>query len=504
MRPVRRHVRWLLIAGALLAIVGPWSRLPAQVTPGSRFTRSTTTAAPRRTPPLKPAPRPTGDPRLAKFDPATRLLIEMELRDATPADREHWLSLLATVDADQAPHLLSARRRAAGAAAQAKPTSSNQPPAQAGTAPPTTGTPVVARRTTTPTPASVSPASLSAAEPVTPAVAPTAQSLPPTAPLTNAQPTPAPSTSEAAPAPDSASPATPQRRWMAPLRGRWGDARNESESPAAVATVDAPAGTTSTPTQRIDAPSEVRSSAYMTVELQRVMALLRTELVDAEKSGLEPTDPRYRRLHVQMRLLQLLANEPEQALQAIPQLPTEQQEFWTQYLWALANELDAPADQPDSDRLRRTTELLESAERHLRQAAPLAVSKACFCYRINSYGSYDCFDRSEFRAGQPVLVYAEVQNFRSDTGTDGLYRTRIRSLVEVVPAAEAGVLASPVDRREFPATEDASRSLRSDYFHSYRIDLPTQLPAGTYMLRLTITDELSGKSTATTLPFSVR
>lgn len=494
---------WLLSLGSLCASLQ--AQLPTTPSGDSRLTAPRTNAAGfRRTPALKPPPRPAGDPRLARFDPATRLLVEMELRDATPADREHWLSLIATVDADQVQHLLSARRRAAGDATRStavspQQVSANRPSPQAVTtqrpAHPPAVTPVSSTQVQ-PATTSSPPASPDAA---LPAPSPAAMAAPVTPPVTS------PPTSAIPDQAPEATAATPRRGWMAPLRHRWGDGRSTQPTPDPVATEAPPL--TAVIADRPAADAETRSSAYMNVELQRVMTLLRTEIVDAEKSGLSPSDPKYRRMQVQMRLLHLLADEPEQALQAIPHLPAEQQEFWTQFLWALTNELDAPDQQADDERLRRTAELLTSAERHLRQAAPLAVSQACFCHRINSFGNYDRFPQDEFRPGQPVLVYAEVQNFNSDAGGDGLYRTRMRSVVDVLPAGPTGEpvpTAVPLDRREFPATEDASRSLRNDYFHSYRIDLSPQLAAGSYWLRLTLTDDLSGKSAVTAIPFVIR
>lgn len=492
---------WLLSVGSLCAPLV--AQLPETRHGSSRVTAPVTSmGATRRTPALKPPPRPAGDPRLARFEPATRMLIEMELRDATPADREHWLSLIATVDADQVQYLLSARRRAAGAAQRS--TAGGTPP----TAERQSQTQTVTLQRPQPA-APVTPVSntqVQAADNATPAMsaAPaTAASLAVTTPAPAEPPAAPPATAAPASDPAAATPAAPRRGWMTPLRNRWGDGRS---GPQPTTTVEAPP-LAAVSDHRPAADAETRSSAYMNVELQRVMTLLRTEIVDAEKSGLSPTDPKYRRLQVQMRLLHLLADEPEQALQAIPQLPAEQQEFWTQFLWALTNELDSPPQQSDDDRLRRTAELLTAAERHLRQSAPLTVSHACICHRINSFGNYDRFPRDEFRSGQPVLVYAEVQNFKSDVGSDGLYRTRMRSVVEILPAGPTGEpvpTAVPLERREFPATEDVSRSLRSDYFHSYRIDLPPQLAAGNYWLRLALTDDLSGKSATTTIPFAIR
>ncbi len=68
-------------------------------------------------------------------------------------------------------------------------------------------------------------------------------------------------------------------------------------------------------------------------------------------------------------------------------------------------------------------------------------------------------------------------------------------------AGEGGEL---IERRQFESTEDQSRSPRTDYFHSYKLDLPLHMTPGTYTLRLTLEDELSTKIGASTIDFLVR
>ena len=422
------------------------------------------------------------------------MLIEIELRDATAADRDHWMSLLATVDADQVPYLLSARRRAAaGREKSTRPSESSTSAEEqrsavpSGRAAPTNR--VAYRPTQVNTAADTNPTPIGLASPRLP-TDPQSTSL----------------SADAEPAPTTA-PVASGRRWMAPLRGRWGDSRDEPTEAEAVARVEV-----EPPRSSPGAPEspEGHGSAYMNVELQRVMSLLRAELQEAEESegsGDTLPDDARRRMEIQLRLLHLLANEPEQALRVIPDLPAEQQEFWVQLLWTVANELNPPPGSDEGDRLRKTLKQLREAERHLQQATPLTISKAWFCYRIDSFGSYERFTQDVFRPGQPVLVYAELENFESELTAGNSYRTRLRTTLEIFPVDEAGNVspsALPVDRKELAATEDLCRSVRRDYFHSYRLDIPSQLPPGRYVLRLTMLDELSRKSATTEMPFALQ
>jgi len=52
-------------------------------------------------------------------------------------------------------------------------------------------------------------------------------------------------------------------------------------------------------------------------------------------------------------------------------------------------------------------------------------------------------------------------------------------------------------------TEDRCRSIRGDYFHSYRLDLPAHLTPGPYVLKLLVEDLVSGKTATETIPFTV-
>ena len=137
----------------------------------------------------------------------------------------------------------------------------------------------------------------------------------------------------------------------------------------------------------------------------------------------------------------------------------------------------------------------------MQHAARLELRNVSFCYKINSFGSFDRYERDEFRAGQPVLLYAEVNNFESQPTTTGLYKTRLRSHIEVRRGNAQGDI---VEQNDFPATEDLCRNLRSDYFHSYKIDLPQHLTPGPYTLVLAVEDELGGKVAIQSINFLIR
>lgn len=121
-----------------------------------------------------------------------------------------------------------------------------------------------------------------------------------------------------------------------------------------------------------------------------------------------------------------------------------------------------------------------------------------FCEEISYYGNYKRFPREEFVPGQPVLLYAEIENFRSDPSPTGEYRTLLRSLVEIY-----GPTGKLVWYKSFAATEDLCRNPRRDYFHNYQFSMPDR-PLGPHTLKLTVVDELSGKQATSTIKFMLK
>jgi len=124
-----------------------------------------------------------------------------------------------------------------------------------------------------------------------------------------------------------------------------------------------------------------------------------------------------------------------------------------------------------------------------------------FCQQINGFGNYETFSADQFSAGQTVLIYAEIRNFKSVPIEESYYLTRIRSTIEIYTTRDGQRL---VDRSTYDPTEDRSRTMRTDYYHSYRLDLPANLSPGPHLVKLILQDELTGKQTTESLPFLVK
>jgi hypothetical protein len=224
-------------------------------------------------------------------------------------------------------------------------------------------------------------------------------------------------------------------------------------------------------------------------ELERQPPAAAGQAGSAQAANLEP----------KLRLLYLAADRGQDALRPCEGLSEQEQQFWSEELFGLATSLDpsvAPAE-------RRYT----LAARHLRQAALelgqqglLDVRNAAFCSQVDSYGIYRRMNEGgdEFKAGQEVLLYAEVENFASQTQPDG-FHTSLASRYEILD--ERGQI---VARHEFAPLEETCRNQRRDYFIQHRMWIPKNLARGRYRLRLVLIDNHAHKQGEAHLPFAVR
>jgi hypothetical protein len=252
-------------------------------------------------------------------------------------------------------------------------------------------------------------------------------------------------------------------------------------------------------------PAESREpelhAVFWEEELDKLIALLETQL-----SGQQPGQDRasydaYVRQHVALRLLYLIASRRAEAVQAIPQITAEDQAFWSEYLLALSNSFDDEAMPDPALRAAETSARLRSALRWIESHVPLEVTHAVFCRRIDGFGAYTAHAADEFESGQAVLIYTEVRNFTSEATPGGEFRTVLSSRIEIHQGNEHGPVMLSHD---LAASEDLCRSRRNDYFQSYRLQLPSSLTPGPHVLRLTIRDESSGRSGTAMLNFRVR
>ena len=236
-------------------------------------------------------------------------------------------------------------------------------------------------------------------------------------------------------------------------------------------------------------------------ELEQLIAVSEYQVGQLSPGDTEPERQHYIEQHVYLRMLYLMLGRYERALQAIPVVEPADQEFWQQTFWAIANYFDSAALPDSSDRAKETVAQLRSAVNRLQEKAGLELRHVTFSHKISSFGNYERYQRDEFNPGQQVLLYAEVENFRSEPTADGQYRTLLKSSIEIYKAGSQG---GPVESIPFAAAEDLCRNPRRDYFHRYSFTIPQNITIGPHVLKLTVEDQLSRKVASYSLNFTVK
>ena len=123
-------------------------------------------------------------------------------------------------------------------------------------------------------------------------------------------------------------------------------------------------------------------------------------------------------------------------------------------------------------------------------AMPLQIEQFQLCRRVDSYGVFEPFASTRFLAGRVnrVLVYVELENFKHEPLEDGRYEVRLEQTVELYDATGE----TTVWRQGPKLIRDVSRNKRRDFFTIYPIDLPADLTAGAYRLKVRVADKHTG------------
>jgi hypothetical protein len=204
------------------------------------------------------------------------------------------------------------------------------------------------------------------------------------------------------------------------------------------------------------------------------------------------------RRHVYLRLMHLAAGQCDAALRPIPGMEPAEQEFWSQQLFGLAKYLDIPSQPDRSRRAAEASRYLNDSLPKLAQLASLTVKNIAFCSEVSSYGVLTRFDKAEFQPGQQVLLYAEVENFVTESTPKG-HHTALASSYQIFDSR-----GQRVQEHEFPLTEEFCLNPRRDFFVRYFLRLPDQIYEGQHTLQLTIEDTLGHKVGQAKIEFQVR
>lgn len=254
------------------------------------------------------------------------------------------------------------------------------------------------------------------------------------------------------------------------------------------------------PPLKADVPTEATMS---------VSAPLLTQLINATEAELAgwPTQPdgtpvnpeRHQRRQLDLRLLYLIANQPGKAIRAVEELAGPEQDFWQELMLAMA-EYRSQDTTDKASRLTNTNGQLRSAVRQLTPLTSLQIKRFEICSRIHSFGRLDSFGTNNFDPGQPLLLYAEVENFATELTPAGSYRTQFEAELKLYEEGNS----KAKETIALPDISDESTSERSDYYQSFELSLPSHLKSGQYTIRLRLRDRISGKTAEGTVEFQVR
>ena len=209
----------------------------------------------------------------------------------------------------------------------------------------------------------------------------------------------------------------------------------------------------------------------------------------------------FRQQQVNLRLLQLVADQPAAAISAVEYIAAEEQEFLQDLILGIAR-FRSPNEKLDGrQQAAQTVGQIRSAVQHLKPLSALRIRRLDLCSRIHSFGSIDTFPANEFDPGDRVLIYVEVDNLHSELLPGQNYRTVLSGRLQIFPESSDEAVEEPL---QLPAVEDESGSQRTDYYQSYAIALPSHLLSGTYRLQLQIQDDLTGRRATDTLHFVIR
>jgi len=239
------------------------------------------------------------------------------------------------------------------------------------------------------------------------------------------------------------------------------------------------------------ATSDVAMSGDWQANLQNAITALEAQLGDSPHN-----DDDIRR-QATLRMLHLAAGNTEEAVTPINGISPLQQDFWAKQMYGLGAMLDSEGHPRVDQRAAEAAMHLVEANTRLGEMAQLVVRNLNFCTEVTSFGVYQPFAETKFSAGQEVLLYAEIENFKSEQTEKG-WHSSLRSSYEILDPQ-----GHRVADHEFAVTQDNCRNQRRDFFILYNLFMPERIYPGTYTLQLTIEDALSNKIGQSSIDFEI-
>jgi hypothetical protein len=249
-------------------------------------------------------------------------------------------------------------------------------------------------------------------------------------------------------------------------------------------------------------PAETATSETVALESSIATAIAEIESELAAwpmSSGGKPEDPAGWRLRqTDLRMLYLVAGRSAESVRVIESLPAEEQEFWQSLMLAVNQYRDASDEAARADELSAALNHLRTAGRRLQPLSRLQIRRLTLCDRIDGFGNVSEYPTTDFDPGQRILIYAEIQNFRSQLTAAGYYQSEFAALIEFLREGDGEVF----ETIRLPQIMDRCDVERTDFYQSFELTVPAL--AGKYTVRLKLRDQLSLQTTEAQLEFNVR
>jgi len=189
------------------------------------------------------------------------------------------------------------------------------------------------------------------------------------------------------------------------------------------------------------------------------------------------------------RVLHVVAGDYDRARQPLTLVSKEQQELAQGFIESLIAVREAHDGDP-SAAANRVLQQLEPLRESLATLGDLRIPRLAICQEVVGFGQYRPIEPVQFRAGgaSEFVAYCEVQGFLSEKQDDGTYCTRFEMRTRVLNAA-----GDPVIDLHDAEIVDRCRQRRNDCFIPRLVRLPPALPAGEYVVKVTLVDKLGGK-----------
>ncbi len=200
-----------------------------------------------------------------------------------------------------------------------------------------------------------------------------------------------------------------------------------------------------------------------------------------------PTSVGEARERMRLQLLQLVAGDTKRAVAPAAGLSSAEQGYWSNQLYAMSTLLDEKGPADLRTRVDAAVRHQTEASAKLRSMGNLQVRNFVACREVYGYGAYEPTPDSRYAPGDQVILYAELDNYRSDATSEG-YRTTFDSSYRLVNQAGEEVATG-----DFPVVDDLCLTLRRDFHIQYAVTLPATAAPGDYRLELSVTDRLGQK-----------